>query len=287
MEGLGVKADGVVLLQEEDPHGHLIRLAWSSVFTSEDAVPPPVGNARLREDLRKRLISASVEELPSGEGLEAVNALLQWELGQRSLVEWQTLERVGVDPRLALWQGDITLLRIGGIVNAANEGGLGCFVPNHRCIDNVIHCAAGPALRAACAEEMCRSGLGSTLPTGHAIVTPGFNLPADYVIHTPGPVGEQPDKLAQCYKSVLDCCKTHGIRTVAFCCISTGLFGYPPKRAAEVAVRAVRSWLDNSVGQNGDSARMDLVVFNTFLDSDFRIYQSLLADAKTPQERPG
>merc|ERR1712232_1188017 len=104
-------------------------------------------------------------------------------------------------------------------------GGLGCFQPNHRCIDNIIHCAAGPGLRGSCALELQKNGRKGKLNTGTAMVTPAFNLPSDYVIHVPGPVGEKPDVLSQAYEAVLNACRAARIRTVAFCCISTGLFG--------------------------------------------------------------
>merc|ERR1712039_570392 len=121
------------------------------------------------------------------------------------------------------------------------------------------------ALRVACAEELQGAGFQDRLPTGRAMVTAAFNLPSGHVIHTPGPVGEHPEVLAQCYRSVLSCCKERGIRTVAFCCISTGLFGYPADRAADVAVATVRRWLEaDSQAESGPS--IDLVVFNTFLE---------------------
>eukprot|EP00411_Alexandrium_monilatum_P096903 CAMPEP_0175763072 /NCGR_PEP_ID=MMETSP0097-20121207/67548_1 /TAXON_ID=311494 /ORGANISM="Alexandrium monilatum, Strain CCMP3105" /LENGTH=260 /DNA_ID=CAMNT_0017072789 /DNA_START=66 /DNA_END=846 /DNA_ORIENTATION=+ len=117
---------------------------------------------------------AGLDELPCGEALEAVEALLRFEHRFKDIVDWQTLPRILSDARLALWKGDVASLRIGAVVNAANEQGLGCFQPHHRCIDNIIHCGAGPALRRACAEEMERCGLGQRLPTGEAICTPGF-----------------------------------------------------------------------------------------------------------------
>jgi O-acetyl-ADP-ribose deacetylase (regulator of RNase III) len=112
------------------------------------------------------------------------------------------------------------------------------------------------------------------LPTGEAIVTDAFNLPSKYVIHTPGPVGERPELLASCYREVLSRCKERGMRTVAMCCISTGLFGYPADRAAEVAIATTRRWLDQDAASGSPS--VDLVVFNTFLESDLVIYQKLL-----------
>jgi O-acetyl-ADP-ribose deacetylase (regulator of RNase III) len=250
---------------------------------------------QVREFLRQELISTELEDLPTGEALEAVNALLQWEVTRKEIVDARVLPRVAKDPRFAIWRGDITTLRIGAIVNAANERGLGCFQPMHRCVDNVIHCAAGPGLREACAEGLKAPKYDGKLRTSSAMVTAGFNLPADHVIHTTGPVGEKPEELAGCYRSVLDCCKAKRIRSVAFCCISTGLFGYPADRAADVAIKTVQGWLDEqdaavgvvpetSAGGAGDApppppvplCPLDLVVFNVFLESDLDIYKELL-----------
>lgn len=255
-----------------EDYAHLVDAAWMAVSAGKAMRMSRAVD--LRERLRQTLCMAPPAALPTGDALLAVDKMLQWELQRKTLIDWRDLPRIRADPRLAVWRGDITTLCIAGIVNAANEGGLGCFQPSHRCIDNIIHCAAGPALRSACYEEL---GEGGKLPTGTAMVTRGFNLPSEYVLHTPGPVGEQPETLARCYRNVLDCCKSRGIRSVAFCCISTGLFGYPADRAAEVAVTTVRSWLDRAESQDG-LPPMDVVVFNTFLESDLNIYRSLLGD---------
>mmetsp|Transcript_18852 Transcript_18852/g.42226 ORF Transcript_18852/g.42226 Transcript_18852/m.42226 type:complete len:294 (-) Transcript_18852:116-997(-) len=234
-----------------------------------------------REILQRTLIQLSVDELPRGEALAAIDALLQWELGQKLCVEASQLQRCRSDSRLAVWRGDITTLSIDAIVNAANEAGLGCFQPTHRCIDNVIHCAAGPQLRRACHEELLRlnaSRAGNNiLPTGQAMVTSAYNLPSKFIVHTPGPIGEKPELLSQCYRSVLDCCRRDGIRSVAFCCISTGFFGYPAEKAAKVALQVVRAWLDEDARMT-PTPSIDLVVFNTFLQSDYAIYRGLLAE---------
>lgn len=139
----------------------------------------------------------------------------------------------------------------------------------------MIHCAAGPALRAACLSELQGDPWNGELPTGEVMVTEGFNLPSVYVLHVPGPVchygAEQPEMLTRCYQNVLEKCKLHSIRSVAFCCISTGLFGYPADKAAQTAVAAVRQWLNRNPGV------VDLVVFNAFVESDWVIYKQLLA----------
>jgi len=292
-------------------HNELVIDAYRKVFgCSEDSVPGKP--KRLRNELGDHLIMEDAQELPSGAALEAVERLLQAEAAAKEITEWQALPRTSVDQRLAVWQGDITTLRIGAVVNAANTGGLGCFVPTHMCIDNVLHRAAGPRLRLACHRELQRQAATwkGELPTGQAMLTPGFNLPAEWVAHTPGPVGEVPEMLAACYRNVLEECRKHRVRSVAFCCISTGLFGYPNGRAAELAVRTVREWLDeaeraahegppqDSAGSLAATARevptadagddasppppptalppFDMVIFNVFLDKDRQIYEQLL-----------
>lgn len=172
--------------------------------------------------------------------------------------------------RVSLWRGDITTLACGAIVNAANSGLLGCFVPCHRCIDNAIHTYAGIQLRLACA------GLtgGRPEPTGRAQITPGFNLPARYVLHTVGPIVDGPltpahrAQLRACYRSCLETAEAHGLDSVAFCCISTGEFRFPRRPAAEIAVETVADYLKSSAIQK--------VVFNVFQEEDEAIYAQLL-----------
>ncbi len=178
--------------------------------------------------------------------------------------------------RILLWQGDITLLKVGAIVNAANSGLLGCFQPFHKCIDNIIHDKAGPRLRQDCDRIMDLQGHRET--TGIAKITRGYHLPADYVLHTVGPIinrgspsPEDRELLASCYRSCLDlAAEFASIRSVAFCCISTGVFGYPKDEAAQVAINTVRGWLEKNAG------RMDAVVFNVFEDNDRMIYENRL-----------
>ena len=182
--------------------------------------------------------------------------------------------------KISLWQGDITRLKIGAIVNAANSQMLGCFVPCHRCIDNAIHSAAGMQLREECNHIMqnrrMKYGRRYEEPTGTATLTAGYNLPCDHVIHTVGPIvyGELNEMLCQdlrnCYENVLQCCLEHEIRSVAFCCISTGEFHFPNDKAAQIAWETVKSFLET----HGD--RMERVVFNVFKDNDLRIYENIL-----------
>lgn len=180
---------------------------------------------------------------------------------------------------ISLWQGDITRLQVDAIVNAANSQMLGCFVPMHTCIDNCIHTFAGVQLRAECDRQMkqlkARFGQDYEQPTAVPMLTDGYNLPAKKVVHIVGPIVSGPltpaleKDLADCYTNTLNLCKENGLRSVAFCCISTGVFHFPPQRAAEIAVRTVRSWLS----EHPDA--MDRVIFNVFSDKDRSIYEHI------------
>ena len=171
---------------------------------------------------------------------------------------------------LLLWQGDITRLKLDAIVNAANAQALGCWAPLHNCIDNCIHSAAGIQLRKECADKM----QGRLLATGDAFITQGYNLPARHVIHTVGPIipdsiptKEQEEQLAQCYRSCLDLAEQNGLESIAFCCISTGVFHFPNELAAKIAIETVKSYPRHA---------LKTIVFNVFLDKDRDIYQQLL-----------
>jgi O-acetyl-ADP-ribose deacetylase (regulator of RNase III) len=175
---------------------------------------------------------------------------------------------------LLLWQGDITRLKVDAIVNAANAQALGCWSPLHNCIDNCIHSAAGIQLRKACADIMH----GRLLKTGKAFITKGYNLPAKHVIHTVGPIietgiptKEQEEQLAQCYRSCLDLAEENGLESIAFCCISTGVFHFPNELAAQIAVETVKGYPRKHV---------KTVVFNVFLDKDYDIYKRVLASLR-------
>lgn len=183
--------------------------------------------------------------------------------------------------RLSIWQGDITRLKTGAIVNAANSRMLGCFVPMHTCIDNCIHTFAGVQLRLACNQYMdgMRKKYGHNYeePTGKAVLTEAYNLPADRIIHTVGPIvqGRLKDRhrndLKTCYRNIMECCLNHEIRSVAFCCISTGVFHFPNEEAAKIAVDTVSDFLD----EHAES--FDRVIFNVFKDYDKQIYEELLS----------
>lgn len=204
--------------------------------------------------------------------------LLAAERAERGVVDVWALPAVPADPRLVIWQGDITRLAADAIVNAANSALLGCFVPCHGCIDNAIHSAAGLQLRDECAAVM-RDRRGGE-PTGRAEITRGYNLPARQVIHTVGPIvtGAAPTTrdradLAACYRSCLELADARALRSVALCCISTGEFRFPGPEAAQIAVREVRAFLDGRAG----STSVERVVFDVFSERDLALYTTCLA----------
>lgn len=201
--------------------------------------------------------------------------LLEGMTAAKGIVDGIDLPASALDARLVLWQGDITRLRVDAIVNAANSQMLGCFLPNHNCIDNIEQTMAGVEMRYDCYKLMQEQGHEE--PTGQAKITSGHHLPARFVLHTVGPIvqGSLTDEhrrlLASCYESCLALADAHGLKSVAFCCISTGVFRFPKEEAARIAVRTVRDWLDahpkTTVGR---------VIFDVFEDADHRIYEALL-----------
>lgn len=201
------------------------------------------------------------------------DALLSEERAEKGVVDVEALPVIDADPRLVLWQGDITRLNADAIVNAANSGLTGCYCPCHGCIDNAIHSAAGAQLRDECSRIMAQQGHAE--PAGQAKLTRGYNLPCKYILHTVGPIIRGPlrqtdcDLLAACYRSCLELAAQHGLRSVAFCCISTGEFHFPPARAAEIAVRTVQDVLSTTQSEMK-------VIFNVFQKSDAAIYRRLL-----------
>lgn len=177
---------------------------------------------------------------------------------------------------LYIWQGDITTLKCDAIVNAANSGMTGCYIPNHRCIDNAIHTFAGVELRLACEEMMEQQGYPE--PTGQAKITPAFNLPCRYVLHTVGPIingrvtKEDEELLASCYRSCLELAAENSLESVAFCCISTGEFHFPNEQAAQIAVETLKQFINRKTS-------VKKVIFNVFKDLDKAIYEQLLGTA--------
>lgn len=228
--------------------------------------------------LLRALMNVRLPASVSPEFLTVQDAYLQGELAAKKTIRLSDLRPV--QKELYLWRGDITTLECGAIVNAANSGMTGCYRPCHNCIDNCIHTYAGVQLRLRCAELMTRQGYEE--PVGQAKITPAYNLPCDYVIHTVGPVvqGELTRRhcalLKSCYRSCLELADENGINSIAFCCISTGVFRFPNEEAAEIAVNTVREY-------KSDTGSRIEVVFNVFKEQDERIYSQLLRADCTPE----
>lgn len=239
-------------------------------------------NYQEKRHLLRGLLNRREPRSLSREFLSKIDSLLQAELKNKKIVKINELDTVSElistthfsqSHKLVLWQGDITVLEADAIVNAANNQMLGCFQPFHACIDNAIHSAAGPQLREDCAVIM--STQGSLEDTGKAKITRAYNLPSQFVLHTVGPIvpngtaltKQQNEQLASCYISCLELAnEMDDIKTIAFCAISTGVFGFPKKEAAKIAVNTVNNWLESHQNQ------FDKVIFNVFSSEDYNEY---------------
>lgn len=212
--------------------------------------------------------------------LAAQDALLSAEREERGVVDGLEIPAIAAYPQISIWQGDITRLRADAIVDADNSALLGCFCPCHGCIDNAIHSAAGLQLRDECSQIM--KAQGHPEPNGRAKLTKGYNLPAQYVLHTVGPIVHDSvskrdrEELASCYRSCLELAEKHGLKSVAFCCISTGEFHFPNQEAAEIAVKTVIDFLRQNTS-------IKKVIFNVFKDTDAEIYRRLLGPDRTAE----
>lgn len=230
----------------------------------------PAKNAERRRLLRS-LMNIRPPKAISKEFLEVQNAYLQEECSKKGVISLSDLSPA--QPGIYLWQGDITRLSVDAIVNAANSAMLGCFVPCHGCIDNAIHSAAGIELRLECSRIMEKQKMEE--PTGKAKITRAYNLPCRYVLHTVGPIihGNVTQQdcalLSDCYRSCLELAAANQIKSLAFCCISTGEFHFPNETAAQIAVQTVRDFQVKT--KNGLE-----VIFNVFKDCDYEIYRQLL-----------
>lgn len=224
-----------------------------------------------QRQLLRGLMNIRAPQSIGADFLKMQDAYLQGETAAKGVTDIADL--TPIQPGLYLWQGDITTLKCDAIVNAANSGMTGCYIPNHRCIDNAIHTYAGVELRLACEELMEQQGYPE--PTGQAKITPAFNLPCRYVLHTVGPIinervtKEDEELLASCYRSCLELAAENSLESVAFCCISTGEFHFPNELAAEIAMRTVRKFLKKQTS-------VKKVIFNVFKDLDKAIYEKLL-----------
>jgi len=258
-------------MNQEERRMYLIRSMQAEMPQFREIVIPD--SEQEQRQLLRSLMNLRPPIPAAQEFLDIQDEYLSEEIRKRGIVEAHSLEPVGGDGRICLWQGDITRLRVDAIVNAANSALLGCFTPCHSCIDNIIHSFAGIQLRLACHELM--EAQGHEEPAGKAKITPGYNLPCRYVLHTVGPVIYGPLRprdcglLADCYRSCLELAAQHGVRSIAFCCISTGVFHFPQDQAAKIAVETVSRFMekDQSIRQ---------VIFDVFTDRDLRLYRQLL-----------
>ena len=231
-------------------------------------IPQDVSDQKL---LLRGLLNVRPAQVCNPEFLRVQDAYLRQATAEKGITDCSAL--YPVQPGLYLWQGDITTLKCDAIVNAANSGMTGCYAPNHRCIDNAIHTFAGVQLRLACAEIMERQGCLE--PTGQAKITPAFNLPCRYILHTVGPiVDESPTErdcaqLESCYRACLTLAAENHLESIAFLCISTGEFHFPNEQAAQIAVQTVKTFLNQK-------SSVKKVIFNVFKDLDREIYARLL-----------
>lgn len=221
--------------------------------------------------LLRALVNVRMPKSASNEFLQIQNEYLQEELRLKGITDFAGL--TPVIPDIYLWKGDITTLKCDGIVNAANSQMLGCFCPNHGCIDNAVHTFAGIQLRQECFELMSAQGFEE--PTGRAKITKAYNLPSRYILHTVGPIvygrltKRHEELLAECYRSCLAAAEENGLQSIAFCCISTGEFQFPNERAAQIALQAVKEYKRRT----GSKIK---VIFNVFKETDYAIYAKLL-----------
>ena len=249
-----------VLLQENPEDGAWLQQQYGNSFA-----------------LLRALMNIREPEPINTEFLAVQDAYLQAMTAEKGIVQANELEPAPLHEKLYLWQGDITRLQVDAIVNAANDKLLGCWTPNHNCIDNMIHTMAGVQLRQDCAMLMAQQGCDE--PTGQAKITSAYNLPSRYVLHTVGPIvrgaltEQHQQMLASSYRSCLELAAQQGLRSVAFCCISTGEFGFPNEPAAEIAIKTALQFLyENSTKNN----TIEQIIFNVFKDEDKFIYQRLL-----------
>ena len=256
-------------MNQSERRQYLIReLLTENVQYQKIRIPGEAGDQR---ELLRGLMNVRRPMACSPEFLKIQDEYLQERVRQKGIVELDEIDEV--EPGIFLWRGDITRLHCEAIVNAANSGMTGCYVPNHACSDNCIHTFAGLQLRLACEKMMEEQG--SEEPTGQAKITPAYNLPCKYIIHTIGPIvqGELQERheelLESCYRACLELAEEYKLKSIAFCCISTGVFMFPNERAGEIAIETVRKFREETKSKIK-------VIFNVFKEEDERIYRKFL-----------
>jgi O-acetyl-ADP-ribose deacetylase (regulator of RNase III) len=255
------------MTQNERLHFLLDYLIKESERYSHMQIPP---DTQEQKQLLRSFMNIRPPKKADAEFLKIQDEYLKNEISEKGITDAAAL--TPIRGKMCVWQGDITTLKCGAIVNAANSAMLGCFAPCHGCIDNAIHTYAGVQLRAECAEIM--DAQGHEEETGSAKITRAYNLPCDYVIHTVGPIvcgkvtKTDCELLKSCYLSCLEAAEKNNIKSIAFCCISTGEFHFPNEKAAEIATETVTEYLENS--------SIERVIFNVFKDEDRDIYTRLL-----------
>ncbi len=250
---------------------YLIKNLLSEQHQYKDIIIPDKTDEQ--KNLLRSLMNIRSPYPVSEEFLKVQDEYLSEEVIERGITGIAGLPASPIDSRLVLWRGDITTLKADAIVNAANSALRGCFIPCHSCVDNIIHSVSGIQLRLVCDGLMAEQGYNE--PAGKAKITPAFNLPCNYVIHTVGPVvsGGLTEthcrQLADCYRSCLELAGSNNIKSIAFCCISTGEFHFPQEKAAVIAVQTVTEFLQADI-------QIEKVIFNVFKEEDYNIYKAIL-----------
>lgn len=256
-------------MTQEERRLYLIKELINENSNYSDIVIP--NNEVEQKALLRGLLNVRMPNDISKEFLKIQDEYLQEECKSKGITDLKDLEPIQND--IYLWQGDITTLKCDAIVNACNCDLLGCFYPNHKCIDNAIHTFSGVQLRLACNEIMVKQGHKEE--TGKAKITLAFNLPCKYVIHTVGPIvrGKLTEKdcdlLKSCYLSSLEIAEKNHLNSIAFCCISTGEFHFPNDKASEIAINTVKEYKEKTHSKIK-------VIFNVFKDKDYETYRKLL-----------
>lgn len=260
---------GVICMTQEQRRIYLIKVLLSE-HKEYSGIDIP-DDAEGQKHLLRSLMNVRMPDKISEEFLRVQDEYLKEEISHKGITDYTSLTQVKKD--LYLWQGDITTLKCDAIVNAANKKMLGCFVPCHKCIDNSIHTYSGVQLRLECAEIMRNQRHDEK--TGSAKLTPADNLPCKYIIHTVGPIvrggvsKHDEELLASCYRSCLELAQKYSLKSIAFCCISTGEFMFPNRRAAEIAIDTVSKYKEQTQSEIK-------VIFNVFKQVDLEIYRELL-----------